>query len=273
MSIRKIQTNFNVNVPTLDLKPLLRRLLFFTILILLWEMVYRVNLVYEFRTITFFPSPLGVIEQLYNGFFGSKILLYATLTSFQRIIVGFIVSVLFGSILGILTGKWKLIDETLGSLITVLQTIPSIVWLPIALMMFQTSNIAIIFVVALGGTWAMALNTRMGIRNVDPLLIKAARVMGYEGFELISKVMLKASVPYLITGTRLAWAFGWRALMAAELLGTGGLGRTLMDAQDFFNFDLVIAIMVIISTTGLIVEHLIFKTLEEKVMTRWGLEI
>ena len=83
--------------------------------------------------------------------------------------------------------------------------------------------------------------------------------------------MLPASVPSILTGARLAWAFGWRALMAAELIGRGGLGRTLMDARDFFNMELVVAIMIIISTIGLIVEYLIFSKIEKNVMSRWGL--
>lgn len=117
----------------------------------------------------------------------------------------------------------------------------------------------------------MTMNMRMGIKNVQPLLVRAARTMGYKGYELVWKVMIPASIPAALTGARLAWAFGWRALMAGELLGRGGLGRTLLDARDMFNMDLVIAIMVIISVIGLIVEYLIFAPMEKKVMTRWGL--
>lgn len=169
-------------------------------------------------------------------------------------------------------GQSKLADETIGSLVIALQSIPSIVWLPISLLIFGSAgNAAIIFIIVLGGTWAMTMNMRMGIKNVQPILIRAAKTMGYKGAELVWKVMLPASIPAALTGARLAWAFGWRALMAGELLGRGGLGRTLLDARDMFNFDLVIAIMIIISTVGLIVEYIIFNPIERKVMTRWGL--
>lgn len=214
---------------------------------------------------------MGTIVQLYKGFFDTGILFHATFTSIQRIIIGFVIAVLIGSCLGILLARSKVADETLGSLVIALQSVPSIVWLPIALMVFKGGNTAIIFITALGGTWAMTLNMRMGVKNVQPLLIRAARTLGYSNSEVVRKVMLPASIPSALTGARQAWAFGWRALLAGELLGTGGLGRTLMNANDAFNMNLVIAIMVIISTVGLIVEYLIFNRVETKILTRWGL--
>ncbi len=224
-----------------------------------------------FLSTRFFPSPSGAVVQLYRGFFETGILTSALLTSIQRISFGFVLALIIGVSLGILLGRSKLADETLGSLVIALQSIPSIVWLPIALIFFGQGNTAIIFIIVLGGTWAMTMNVRMGIKNVPPLLIRAARTMGYSGSELVWKVMIPASIPAALTGARLAWAFGWRALMAGELLGRGGLGRTLLDARDMFNMDLVIAIMVIISVIGLIVEYLIFAPIERKVMTRFGL--
>ncbi|MCE7791909.1 ABC transporter permease [Salipaludibacillus sp. CUR1] len=244
-----------------------RRLAFFTVLIAIWEIIFRI---YSQET-TLFPSPLGAVEQLYIGLFDTGILLVALTESLQRIVIGFSLAVIIGGILGILLGVSKIADETLGSLVIALQSVPSIVWLPIALIVFQGGAGAIYFVVILGGTWAMTLNIRMGIKNVQPILIRAARTMGYNNTELIWRVMLPASIPSALTGARLAWAFGWRALMAAELIGRGGLGRTLMDARDFFNMDLVVAIMIIISIIGLIVEYFFFSKIERKVLSRWGL--
>ncbi|MBM7094505.1 MULTISPECIES: ABC transporter permease [Alteribacter] len=248
-----------------------RRLLFFTALIVIWEIIFRVNLQTNFWATTLFPSPIGAVEQLYRGFFETGILRVALLESMQRISLGFVLAVIIGGVLGVLLATSKLADETLGSLVIALQPVPSIVWLPIALMMFQGGGGAILFVVVLGGTWAMTLNMRMGIKNVQPILIRAARTMGYKKTELVWKVMLPASIPSALTGARLAWAFGWRALMAAELIGRGGLGRTLMDARDFYNMDLVVAIMFIISAIGLTVEYFIFSKVEKRVLSRWGL--
>ncbi|WP_100371955.1 ABC transporter permease [Bacillus sp. FJAT-45037] len=245
---------------------IVRRLLFFIALIGIWEIIYRIDL---FQT-RMFPSPLLSFVELYRGFFETGILTSALTTSLGRISVGFILAVLIGAVLGIILATSKLADETLGSLVVALQSVPSIVWLPLALVMFQGGPMAILFVIILGGTWPMTMNMRMGIKNVQPLLIRAARTMGYKGIELIWKVLIPASIPSALTGVRLAWAFGWRALMAAELLGRGGLGRTLLDARDFFNMELVIAIMIIIAVIGLIVEYLIFNPIERKVLQRWG---
>ncbi|UCZ55308.1 ABC transporter permease [Bacillus shivajii] len=246
---------------------ILRRVIFFIGLVGIWEVVYR----FYSQETTLFPSPFGAVEQLYIGLFDTGILAVALTESLQRIAIGFTLAVLIGGFLGVLLGVSKIADETLGSLVIALQSVPSIVWLPLALVMFQGGPAAIYFVVILGGTWAMTLNMRMGIKNVQPILIRAARTMGYKRTELIWKVMIPASIPSALTGARLAWAFGWRALMAAELIGRGGLGRTLMDARDFFNMDLVVAIMIIISVIGLIVEYFIFSKIEKRVLSRWGL--
>ncbi len=212
------------------------------------------------------------MEQLYVGFFETQILLGATAISFYRIVLGFVIAVVVGTIVGIWLARSKAADETLGSLVIALQSIPSIVWLPIMIMIFQSSGTApIVTVVAMAGAWVMISNMRVGIKSVEPILIRAAQTMGYKGPELIWKVMIPASIPTFLSATRLAWAFGWRALMAAELLGTGGLGRTLMDARDFFNMDLVIGIMVIIATIGLTMEYFVFRKLEKRIFSRWGL--
>lgn len=250
------------------MRTVVRRLLFFTGLIVTWEIAYHLF----WTHLRLVPYPSGVAVQLYRGFFETGILTYALADSLQRIAIGYVIAVIVGAALGILLARSKLADETIGSLVIALQPIPSIVWLPIAAIVFGFGTPAIVFVVALGGTWAMIQNMRMGINNVQPLLIRAARTMGYKGSELVWKVMIPASVPAALAGARLAWAFGWRALLAAELIGTGGLGRTLMDARDFFNMNLVVAIMVIISIFGLIVEYFIFSKVERKVMSRYGLK-
>ncbi|GGK28795.1 sulfate ABC transporter permease [Caldalkalibacillus thermarum] len=252
---------------------ILRKLLFFMALIVIWEVTYRLNLHFEWMPTRSFPDLMGVLEQLYIGFFGEhKILLYAIFTSLKRLFTGFALALVIGTVLGILLARYKAVDDTLGSLIIALQSVPSIVWLPLAMIWFGRNDMAIIFIIVLGGTWSMALNTRMGFKNVQPLLLRAARTMGYSGFELFRKVTFPASIPYALTGARLAWAFNWRALIAAELLATGGLGSTLLFAADFFNMNLVVAIMVIISVMGIIMDQLVFQRVEQRVLTRWGLE-
>jgi len=123
----------------------------------------------------------------------------------------------------------------------------------------------------IGGIWNMIINTTAGIRNVDPVLIKCGKNLGYTGIRMFTRIVLPASIPQVITGMRLAWAFCWRALMAAEILGTGkGLGQILMWGRDMGNMETVLSIMVLIALTGIITDNLVFRKAEIKVFTRWG---
>ncbi|RKD24131.1 ABC transporter permease [Ammoniphilus oxalaticus] len=246
----------------------LKRFIFFGSLLVLWEVIFQLNIWPK----TMFPGPVGVANALVIGFTEGT-LIFATLNSLKRLFIGLLFAVILGTLIGVLLAKYKTADETLGSLVTALQTIPSIVWLPLALTWFKFSEGAIIFVVILGGMWPMIMNMRMGFKNVEPILIKAAKTMGSSGFDLFRRVMIPASIPYAITGLRLSWAFSWRALMAGELIGPGpGLGYTLMFSRDLGNMNLVVALMVVIAVIGSIIDNLVFQPTEKKVLTRWGLE-
>lgn len=245
---------------------ILRRIIFLGTLIGIWEVIFRLAIWPPYM----FPSPFNVAETLIHGFQDGSIII-ALKASFQRLLIGYALAILIGTILGVSIAKSKIINETVGMLVIGLQSVPSIVWLPLALLWFGMSETAIIFVVTLGGTWTMTTNMATGIRNVQPVLLRAARTMGASGWQLFIKVTLPASVPYLITGMRLAWAFAWRALMAGELIGSGsGLGQMLTIGRDVGNMSLVLSIMVIIAVIGTIFDNLVFQKVEKNVLTRWG---
>jgi NitT/TauT family transport system permease protein len=246
----------------------LKRIIFFAVIIAFWEGGSRFGLWTE----VVLPSPTSVFESLAAGI-SDQTLLIDLIASFKRLLIGLGISLLIGTSIGVLLAKSKTADDTLGSVLLALQSVPSIVWLPLAIMWFGLNEKAVIFVVILGGTFVMALNIRMGIKNVSPLFIRAAQTMGSRGLDLFIRVIFPASIPYVVTGSRLAWAFAWRALMAGELLSTGpGLGYTLRYASDFGDMSLVIAVMIIIGVVGAIVDQLIFQRIEKSVMKRWGLE-
>ncbi|AGX05017.1 ABC transporter (permease) [Bacillus sp. NRRL B-14911] len=250
------------------MKPAIKRIIFFAMVIGLWELGSRMGLWLP----TILPSPTDVFQSLVTGI-SDKTLLYDLAASFRRLLIGLGISLVLGSALGILLAKSKTADETLGTVILALQSVPSIVWLPLAIMWFGLNEVSVIFVVILGGTFVMTLNMRVGIKNVSPLFIRAAQTMGSSGIDLFTRVIFPASIPYVVTGARLAWAFAWRALMAGELLSTGpGLGYTLRYASDFGDMSLVIAVMIIIGVIGSIVDQLIFQRIEKSVLERWGLE-
>lgn len=248
--------------------PTLKRIIFFTSIIAFWEIGSRLELWMPI----ILPSPTMVLNALVTGF-EDKTLIYDLVASFKRLAVGLALSLLIGSALGVLLAKSKSADETIGTVILALQAVPSIVWLPLAIMWFGMNETSVIFVVVLGGTFVMTLNMRSGMKNVHPLYIKAAQTMGSKGWDLFVRVIFPASIPHVVTGARLAWAFCWRALMAGELLSTGpGLGYTLRFASDFGDMALVIGVMIIIGVIGYIVDQLIFQRVEKTVLKRWGLE-
>ncbi|WP_134119089.1 ABC transporter permease [Orenia marismortui] len=245
----------------------LKKVLFLGILIAIWEVIYKLQI----WPSILFPSPIQVGETLYTGIIDGSFII-ALGHSFKRLLIGYGLALIIGTILGLIIASSKLMDETLGALVLALQSVPSIVWLPLAILWFGMGESAIIFVVILGGTWNMVINASTGIKNVHPLLIKAAKTMGVKGYNLFFKVTIPAAIPHLITGMRLSWAFCWRALMAGELLGSGnGLGQILMWGREMGNMSIVISIMIIIASLGSLTDSIIFKPLEDKVLERWGL--
>ncbi|MBM7647344.1 NitT/TauT family transport system permease protein [Bacillus ectoiniformans] len=245
-----------------------KQIIFFLTLLIAWELIVRAG----GWTADVMPKPTDVWEALIRGF-SDNTLTYDLAASFQRLAIGLAISLLLGMGLGILLAKSKTADDTLGTLVLALQSVPSIVWLPLAIMWFGLNEKSVIFIVVLGGTLVMTINMRMGIKNVSPLYLRAAQTMGSRGVDLFVKVIFPAAIPYAVTGMRLAWAFAWRALMAAEILSTGpGLGYTLKYASDFGDMSLVIAVMILIGIIGTLVDLVLFQRIEKNVMRRWGLE-
>lgn len=245
----------------------MRRSLFYLLLITIWEVVYRL----EIWSPVLFPSPLAVGETLVNGFL-DKTYIIAIAISMRRILIGYFLALFIGVGLGFLMARHKILDETLGSLVVGLQAVPSVVWLPLALIWMGMSEKAIIFITSLGATWTMVINTDAGVKNISPIILRAARSMGASGGRMFWHVILPAAVPSIITGMRLAWAFAWRALMAGELLSSGtGLGQILMMGRNINDMSQVIAVMVIIGLVGCLTDHYFFKKLDNMVRCRWGL--
>lgn len=246
----------------------IKRTVFFILLILIWQGIVLLKIWPE----SMIPSPVSVGKSLYDGIMDFT-LVYDIVASFRHLFIGLFFSIIIGTALGFLLAKSKLADDTIGSMVLALQSVPSIVWVPLAIIWFGFGEASIIFVVIIGGTFVMTMNIRTGIKNVAPIYLDAAQTMGSSGFDLFKSVILPASIPYAVTGLRLAWAFSWRALMAAELLSTGpGLGYTLSYASDFNNMSLVIGIIILIGFIGSVVDQLVFQKMEHKVLTRWGLQ-
>ncbi len=249
---------------------LARKAFFFLALLAVWQGVVWVGAVPEF----IFPSPLSVVQTLAHGFQNGTVVI-AIVTSMQRILIGFGISAVAGMSLGLALGRIKLLDETVGSVVLGLQALPSICWLPLAILWYGLSETAILFVVVMGALLSITLATEAGVKNTPPLYLRAARNLGAQGWRLYALVILPAALPAIITGMKLGWSFAWRSLMAGELLYQGariGLGNMLSMGRDLNDMSQVVAVMLVIITIGLIVDRLIFAPLESRVRERWGLQ-
>ncbi|MCX7841347.1 MAG: ABC transporter permease [Anaerolineae bacterium] len=244
-----------------------RKLIFFATLLAVWQIAASSGLWAEY----IFPSPMSVAQTLVRGFVNGTFIV-GIVTSLQRLLIGFGISAVIGVISGLALGRVKLLDETFGALVLGLQTLPSICWLPLALLWFGLSETAILFVVVMGALLAITTATEAGVKNTPPLYLRAARNLGARGWKLYALVILPAALPEIITGMKLGWSFAWRSLMAAELLYVSlGLGHLLMMGRELNDMSQVVAVMLVIIAIGLVVDRLIFAPIETRVRARWGL--
>ena len=244
-----------------------RTLPFFILIGGIWEMLYQFHIWPPYL----FPSLVrDVVPALLSGFL-NRTFLIGTLVSLKRILIGYVLSLLIGIPLGLAVGRFKFLDETVGSFIGMLQVLPSICWLPLAILWFGLNEWAIQFVVIMGAFLPIAIATDGGIKNVPPLYLRAARTMGVRGFDLYRRVIFPAALPSILTGMKLGWSFAWRSLMAGELIFVStGLGHLLEMGRELNDMSQVVAVISVIITLGLIVDRLLFRPVERRVHNRWG---
>jgi len=247
--------------------------MFYILLILIWEGIYKLGVdVLSIWKPYIFPSPFDVFGTLI-ALIKDNTIGIAIVASLKRIIVGYFISVIIGVTLGLVIAKFKYLGENLGPLILGLQTLPSICWLPFAILWFGLSEISIIFVIAIGSTFAVAISVKYAIQNVNPLYIRAAKTMGAKGRKVYTHVILPAALPDIVSGLKQGWSFAWRALMAGEMLSsTKGLGQVLMVGRDLADISQVVAVMIVIIILGLLVDKLVFSRLEKNMRHKWGLD-
>lgn len=251
-------------------------IVFLAVVMLLWEGIVRTGHWAPYSL----PSPATVLDQLYQGFqnhtnawqWWKAPIPIGIGQSMKRMAIGYGVSLVLGVSLGIAIARFYLMERTVGVLVSGLQALPSITWLPLALIWFGLNDKAIIFVVVLGSLLAITTATTDGVKNMPTLYLRAARNLGANGPAMYLRVILPASLPSIITGMKLGWSFAWRSLMAAELLFvTPGLGQLLDAGRALNNIAQVMAIMVVIVVLGLVVDSLVFSPIERGVRRRWGL--
>jgi NitT/TauT family transport system permease protein len=201
-------------------------------------------------------------------------LLQAAVVTMRRLLVGYAIGLVAGLPLGLLCSTSVFMADTVGVLSLGMQTLPSVCWVPLALLWFGQTETAMLFVVVMGTMWSVIIATDTGARTISPSFARAARTMGSEGFHRWTRVVLPASLPFLISGMKQGWAFAWRSLMAAEIyvtILTGfGLGHLLHYGRELNAMDQVIGIMLVIVLIGLVTDKLLFAPWERFLHRRWG---
>jgi NitT/TauT family transport system permease protein len=199
-------------------------------------------------------------------------ILAAAEASVIRLVVGLLIGVAVGTGVGLAMAASTWVQRSVGSLMSGLQALPSISWLPLAILWFGLTERAILFVVIIASIPAMAIAAASSIRLVPPLLVRAGRTLGARNLTLYRRVVLPAAVPGYVAGLQSAWALGWRALMAGELISTGGkgLGHLLDANRQLFQASNIFAVMLMIVIVGMSVEA-VFSTVDRRVRSRRGL--
>lgn len=199
-------------------------------------------------------------------------------TSLRRGVVGFAFSLVLGTFVGVVVGRVKWLRTSVKPLLAAMQSLPSVAWVPFAVMMFYLTDTTIYMVILLSAVPSIAMGLIGGLDQVPPLLGRAGRALGASKTQLVRHVLLPAALPAYITGAKQGWAFAWRSLMAAELIVQSpklgfGLGSMLNQAQANSDMPTVMAALIFVLIVGLLVDTCVFSPLERRVLRRRGLGV
>jgi NitT/TauT family transport system permease protein len=245
----------------------LHRFIFFALLITIWQLITSLGVYPRYLL----PSPQDIFETLVWGFFQANYAM-VILQSLRRVLLGYLVAILVGSLTGIAIARYKELDNTLGASLTALQSIPSVAWVPLALLWFGISESAALFIVVLEAFIPCALGVRTGILTIPKEIIRAAQCLGSRHLDLYVRVIFPAIIPQLVSSLRLSWAFAWRALIAGELFITGlGIGQTLELGRSLADMSQVLSMILIVAILGFLTDNVFFRAVEKKVNSIWGI--
>ena len=220
------------------------------------------------------PPPSAVFTELAD-MWSEGILVTAIGNTLRMAAVGYVIAVILGTALGLAVARVRVLRAAFGSLITGLQTMPSVAWVPWSILLFKLSTGAILFVTVIGSVPAIANGLISGTDQINPVMLRAGRVLGARGLSSYRHIVLPAALPGFVAGLKQGWAFAWRSLMAGEIIttvpGDPNVGGLLNINRTLSNADGVVAMMLIILVIGILVDALLFSTLERAVARRWGL--
>ncbi|HZS95363.1 MAG TPA: ABC transporter permease [Terriglobales bacterium] len=243
------------------------QVIFYSVLLGAWALLAKLKVWPPYL----FPAPWQVAEALWAGFKDHSLPIAIGVTM-KRMVIGYSLSVIIGMILGIGVASNRFLEETVGPLLVSLQSLPSICWVPLAILWFGLTEKAILFVVLMGCILSVTIAMEDGRKQMPKIYTMAGRNLGASGIRLFLYVMLPASLPYIVSGLKQGWAFGWRSLIQAEMIFlTIGLGQQLMMGRDLNDMSQVISVMLLIVALGYLVNRVVFRTMDRALQNRWGL--
>lgn len=247
------------------------------IVVVLWQVAVWA----DWKPAYILPSPGTVFDRLWHEMVGnarpsgSPTLWHQLGVTLRRGAVGYALAIVVGTGLGVAVVQWRTIRLACGSLIAGMQTMPSIAWFPLAMLVFGLNDSAIMFVVILGAAPSIAAGVIGGIDEVPPSLVRAGRMLGARGIAHYRHIVLPAAMPAYVAGLKQGWAFSWRSLLAGELLvpigGASSLGsaltysRTVPDGAPW-----LFALMIVILVVGMVIDA-IFGCFTRRMRSRRGL--
>ena len=243
-----------------------RQFVFYAGLLTLWQLIAWVKIWPE----AVFPGPASVFSALRDGFTHHAFAM-GIWVSLRRVAIGFTISVTGGLVLGYLIAYNQYFAEASG-LLESLQSLPSLCWLPVAILWFGATEKAILFMVVAGSLVSVTISVEAALRGVPKIYAMAGRNLGAHGWKLAIHVLLPACLPHLVDGLKQAWAFAWRALISGEMIFlTLGLGQLLVRGRDMNSMSQMFAVMLIIVVLGRLVDVAFFGPAERALHRRWGL--
>jgi NitT/TauT family transport system permease protein len=244
------------------------KLLAIAIVLAVWELIH----VSGWKKLIF-PGPAGTLSDLW-GQLRTGLLWHAIAITSERAVIGFALAVVIGGVVGALVSRIRPLRAAVGSLITGMQTMPSIAWFPFAIILFGISTTTILFVIVLGAAPSIANGLIAGVDYTPPLLLRAGKMMGLRRLSLYRYLILPASLPAFVAGLKQGWAFAWRSLVAGELLvviaNQPSLGALLSADQDQADMQGATSIIIVILILGIVVD-MVFGVADRAIRRRWGL--
>lgn len=249
----------------------LRKLLILVVLAAIWE-IYGRALDNDLLFPTFSATIGALVRAVADGSIVS-----AAWTSIKVLLTGYVIGIALAAALTALAIASRIGTDFLETMTSMFNPLPAIALLPLALIWFGLGNASLVFVLVHSVTWAIALNTHSGFLGVSKTLKMVGRNYGLKGPRYISKILIPAAFPSILTGLKIGWAFAWRTLIAAELVfgvssGSGGLGWFIFENKNLLDIPNVFAGLLTVILIGLVVENLIFRTIERRTIQRWGVQ-